>query len=145
MSVVVNFKRLAEDAKVPYQATMESAGYDLYAASREVCKSGETVKVHTGLCMEIPSGYFGGIFARSGLAVKSGIRPANCVAVIDADYRGEIIVPLHNDSNSDFLIEKGERIAQLIILPYLDVSFNEVDELNMTGRGVGGFGSTGKK
>ena len=101
--------------------------------------------VSTEIAIEIPFGNFGGIFARSGLASKQGLRPANCVGVIDSDYRGPVKVALHNDSNETREVEKGERIAQLVIIPYLPVSINVVDELSNTERGNGGFGSTGEK
>ena len=104
----------------------------------------ETEKIGTGLSVEIPEGYFGAIFARSGLASKNGIRPANCVGVCDCDYRGEYIVPLHNDTDEDYTVNHGDRIAQLIVLPYLTIEFNEVSDLTETSRGIQGFGSTGK-
>ena len=143
----VKVKRLNEKALLPYRGSASAAGYDLRACSDEpiVVKSGETAKIGTGLAFELPEGYFGGVFARSGLAVKQGLRPANCVAVIDSDYRGELIVPLHNDSNEPQTIEPNERIAQLVILPYLSVDFIEADELPETGRGAGGFGHTGTR
>ena len=108
-----------------------------------VIKPYGTMKIHTGLAMEIPRGYFGAIFARSGMATKRGLRPANCVGVIDSDYRGEIIVALRNDSDSEQVITSGERIAQIVIMPYLPIEFNEVNSLEDTERGDGGFGSTG--
>ena len=101
--------------------------------------------IGTGLAVEIPEGYFGAIFARSGLASKEGLRPANCVGVVDSDYRGEVKVALHNDTNELRTVQHGERIAQLVIMPYLPVEFNLVNELTDTDRGEGGFGSTGKK
>lgn len=104
----------------------------------------ETIKIPTGLAMELPEGTFGAIFARSGLATKEGLRPSNCTGVCDSDYRGEYIVALHNDSNMSRLINPGERIAQLIVLPYVPIEFKEVDKLSDTDRGFGGFGSTGK-
>ena len=106
-------------------------------------EAGQTTMIKTGLSIEIPDGYFGAVFARSGLASRAGLRPANCVGVIDSDYRGEVIVALHNDSDVTRQVEKGERIAQLVILPYLSVEFNEVEELSETERQAGGFGSTG--
>ena len=109
----------------------------------DVFVPGTTMKIGTGIAAEIPEGYFGAVFARSGLATKKGLRPANCVGVIDSDYRGEIIVALHNDSKEPQTIQAYERIAQIVILPYLDVSFEIVDELSDTERGEGGFGSTG--
>ena len=104
-----------------------------------------TALVGTGLAAAIPEGYFGGIFARSGLASKQGLRPANCVGVVDADYRGEIKVALHNDTDQPQKIADGERIAQLVVLPFLAVSFQVTDELDETERGAGGFGHTGRK
>lgn len=140
----MKIKLLNPDAVVPKRGTAYSAGYDIYATDETIIASGETALISTGIACEIPENYFGGVFARSGLSVKEGLRPANCVAVIDADYRGEIRVPLHNDSKQDRTITKGERIAQLVILPFLPVEFQVVDELSSTDRGTGGFGSTGK-
>lgn len=142
----VNIKRLNEDAKIPTRGSSESAGYDLYSCinSPVTIAAHSTVKIGTGLAIEIPDGYFGAVFARSGLATKQGLRPANCVGVCDSDYRGEYIVALHNDTDEAKLITPGERIAQLIVMPYLAVEFNEVNELSDTDRGEGGFGSTGK-
>ena len=108
-------------------------------------KSHSTAFIHTGVALEIPEGYAGLIYARSGLACKKGLAPANKVGVIDSDYRGEIMVALHNHSNEDLFVENGERIAQLVITPYITANFMEVSELNETGRGEGGFGSTGRK
>ena len=141
----MNIKLLNSLARVPVRGSQNAAGYDLYAATNEqiVIAPHETKKISTGLAMEIPEGTFGAIFARSGLATKNSLRPANCVGVIDSDYRGECIVALHNDSDRDRWIMPGERIAQLIILPYLSVDFNVVEELSDTERGSGGFGSTG--
>lgn len=141
----INIKKLTDTATLPSRGSEYAAGYDLYADVQEelVIKPHTTVKVGTGLAMEIPAGYFGGIFARSGLATKEGLRPANCVGVVDADYRGEIIVALHNDSDEERTIVPQERIAQIVILPFLGVTFNEVSELSETVRGAGGFGSTG--
>ena len=104
----------------------------------------ETVMIGTGLAMEIPQGYFGAIFARSGLACKSGLRPANCVGVVDSDYRGEFIIAVHNDTDAERVVAGGERVAQMVVMPYLSVEFDEVDELDETERGEGGFGSTGR-
>ena len=103
-----------------------------------------TEKIGTGLAIAVPEGYFGAIFARSGLATKQGLRPANCVGVADSDYRGEYIVALHNDSDTEQVVGCNERIAQLVIMPYLAVEFEETDNLSETERGAGGFGSTGK-
>lgn len=145
----VNIKKLNKGAVVPTSGSKFAAGYDLYAVADESgnieIHPSETVKIKTGLAMEIPEGYFGAVFARSGLATKRGLRPANCVGVIDSDYRGEVIVALKNDSGGLQVIQDGERVAQLVIIPYLPVEFNEVDTLNDTDRGDGGFGSTGIK
>ena len=134
----INIKKLDADAVLPTRGSSQAAGYDLYAKSSEdtVIPPHKTVMVGTGLAMEIPEGYFGAIFARSGLASKQGLRPANCVGVVDSDYRGEFMIALHNDK---------ERIAQMVVMPYLSVEFEEVEELNETERGEGGFGSTGRK
>lgn len=142
--MLVQLKKLRDDATVPTRGSEKAAGYDLYSAEELKVAPGETVKVGTGIAVAIPDGNFGGIYARSGLATKEGLRPANCVGVIDSDYRGEIIVALHNDSAVERLIEKGERIAQLVIQPYLSVEFETVDELDETERGDGGFGHSGK-
>lgn len=141
----INIKLLNEFAKVPTRGSTQAAGYDLYAATNypiEI-RPHETVKVPIGIAVEIPEGYFGGICARSGLATKQGLREANPIGVIDSDYRGEVIVALHNDTTSIQRIGAGERIAQLIIMPYLNVDFNIVNELTNTDRGSNGFGSTG--
>lgn len=145
--VTINIKKLNKAAKTPLRGSNESAGYDLYANTRDIIEiqPHETVKIGTGIAMEIPDGYFGGIFARSGLATKEGLRPPQGVAVIDADYRGEIIVPIHNDTNTVRFVNPDERIAQLVVIPFLPVAFNEVEKLNTTSRGAGGFGSTGSK
>lgn len=143
----VEVKRLSETAVLPVRGSEQAAGYDLCADISEniTIAPGETVKVGTGLAFAIPEGYFGGIFARSGLSTKKGLRPANCTGVVDSDYRGSVIVALHNDSAETRTIEPGERIAQLILLPYLAAEFDEVQELDETARGEGGFGSTGMK
>ena len=142
----MNYKKLNEFAKEPTRGSEYAAGYDLYAATDTeiMIQPHETVKVGTGLAMEIPEGTFGAIFARSGLATKQGLRPANCVGVVDADYRGEVIVAVHNDSNETQTIQAGDRIAQLVIMPFTPITFEEVNELSETIRGEGGFGSTGK-
>ena len=106
---------------------------------------GETHFIKTGIAMEVPVGYAGLIYARSGLACKKGLAPANKVGVVDSDYRGEIMVALHNHSNESVVVESGERIAQFVITPYIVAAFNQVDELEDTVRGEGGFGSTGRK
>ena len=142
----IEIKKLNENAVIPTRGSQQAAGYDLYAATTEpiTIKPHETVKVGTGLAIAVPDGYFGAIFARSGLAAKQGLRPANCVGVADSDYRGEYIVALHNDTDAERTIEPKERIAQLVVMPYLAVEFEEKDELSETARGEGGFGSTGQ-
>ena len=143
----VEVKKLSDTAQLPVRGSEQAAGYDLCADIAEQLEiaPGETAKVTTGLAFAIPEGYFGGIFARSGLSTKKGLRPANCSGVVDSDYRGPVIVALHNDSTQTRVIEPGERIAQLILLPYLAAEFDEVEELDETDRGCGGFGSTGTK
>lgn len=140
-------KKLDERAVLPTYGSEFSAGADLYAVADEeiVILPGETKLVHTGLAMEIPEGYAGLIYARSGLASKRGLAPANKVGVVDADYRGEVMVALHNHSNAPQKIAPSERIAQLVVTPFLKASFELADELGETVRGVGGFGSTGTK
>lgn len=144
---VVNAVIDDDTAQLPKRADSHSAGYDLYAHIGDMeefgIMPGETLMIGTGVHVEIPDGYFGGIFARSGLASKKGLRPANCVGVIDESFRGEIKVALHNDSKEMQVIKDGERIAQLVIIPYATVIFNQVDELKKTERGENGFGSTG--
>ena len=141
----INIKLLNENAKVPTRGSEYAAGYDLYAATDydiEIAPH-STIKIGTGISVELPNGTFGAIFARSGLATKKGLRPANCVGVCDSDYRGEYIVPMHNDTDEVMTIASGERIAQLIVMPFVGIEFNIVDELTETKRGDGGFGSTG--
>ena len=142
----VKVKKLTETSKLPTRGSVFSAGFDLYADNNVdiTIHPHETRKIGTGLALEIPDGYYGAIFARSGLATKEGLRPANCVGICDSDYRGEYIVAIHNDRNEDRVIEPKERIAQLIIMQYPHITFEEVDELSDTSRGEGGFGSTGK-
>lgn len=144
----VNFKKLDKNAHAPTYGSEYAAGADIYALTNgETVKfaPGETKMIHTGLAMEIPDGYAGLIYARSGIASKRGLAPANKVGVVDSDYRGEFMVSLHNHSESEQEIADGERIAQLVITPFLKADFNECDELSDTKRGSGGFGSTGKK
>ena len=144
----IKIQKLREGARVPARGSAFAAGYDLYAAPAEnaavTIAPHSTAMIGTGLAAAIPAGYFGGIFARSGLASKQGLRPANCVGVIDADYRGECTVALHNDTDAPRTILPGERIAQLVILPFLAAEFAEAEALPETERGTGGFGSTGK-
>ena len=147
MKATVRFKKLDPRAVVPTYGTPYAAGADLYAmadAPIEIAP-GQTVLVHTGIALEIPEGYAGLIYARSGLAAKRGLAPANKVGVIDADYRGEIMVALYNHSPIPQTVESGERIAQLVIAPFLQAAFEECDDLSNTQRGEGGFGSTGTK
>ena len=143
----VNVKKLKEEAIVPTYGTDFAAGADLYACLDEavIIAPGENYLVKTGIAMEIPAGYAGLVYARSGLATKKGLAPANKVGVIDADYRGEIMVPLHNHSKVDAVIEPNERIAQMILTPFLTAQYTVVDELSDTDRGESGFGSTGRK
>lgn len=141
----IQMKVLNNMAITPSRGSEQAAGYDLYAAIPHavVIKPHTTEKIGTGLAFALPDNTFGGIFARSGLATKKGLRPANCVGVCDSDYRGEYIVALHNDSDEDRIVEPGERIAQFVLLPYIPMTFEEVDELDETKRGTGGFNSTG--
>ena len=140
-------KKLNEKAILPTYGSEFSAGADLYALCDEdiLFLPGETKFVHTGLAMEIPEGYAGLIYARSGLACKRGLAPANKVGVVDADYRGEVMVALHNHSDAVQRISAGERIAQLVVAPFLKAEFEESESLSDTVRGEGGFGSTGRK
>ena len=146
MNTTVKFVKLRDGAIAPSHGSSLSAGFDLHACLSELeeIKPHETVKIGTGLAIQPPTGYFGAIFARSGLATKNGLRPANCVGVCDEDYTGEYIVAIHNDTDDNQIIKNGDRIAQLVFLPYLNVEFNEVDSLDETDRGSGGFGSTGR-
>ena len=144
----VSVKRLSETAKLPTRATADSAGFDLYVDLEGLdfvaIMPNTSVMLRTGISMAIPKGYFGGVFARSGLASREGLRPPNCVGVIDSDYRGNIGVGLYNDSDEVRFISHGQRVAQLIIIPCPDVTLDEVEELPETERGAGGFGSTGR-
>ena len=137
-------KRLYEEALLPTKATEGSAAFDLYAYTEAPLEPGETFKYKTGIALEIPEGKVGLIFPRSGLSTKFGIRLSNCVGVIDSDYRGEIIVALHNDSYESYMIYRGDRIAQLMIADIPKIEIEEVAELSDTKRGIGGFGSSGK-
>ncbi len=145
--VKVKIKKLNTLAKLPTRGSKYAAGYDLYAATDYIIDIAphSTVKIGTGLSFELPPGTFAAIFARSGIATKRGLRPANCTGIIDADYRGEVIVALHNDTDEIQSIEPGERIAQMILLPFIEMNFEEVDKLSDTNRGNGGFGSSGRK
>ena len=142
----INIKRLSETARLPERGSEYAAGYDLFAdldGDVEIPPH-TTYMVNTGVSMEIPEGYWGGVFARSGLSAKENLRPANCVGVVDADYRGPICVALHNDGDVVRTITPGQKIAQMVVVPFLSVEFEEVAELSETVRGAGGFGSTGK-
>lgn len=142
--VGIQIQKLTQTAKLPFHGSDAAAGYDLYADQDCVINPGESIKVSTGIAMAIPDGYWGGIYARSGLATKQGLRPSNCTGVIDPDYRGQIIVALYNDSQTRRIIHKGDKIAQMIISPFLYWQIKEVKKLDDTDRGSGGFGSTGK-
>ena len=143
----VKVKRLTKTAVIPEKGSKYSAGFDLSADinSDMIIFPHTTVKIPTGLSFELPEGYFGAIYARSGLATKQGLRPANAVGVADSDYRGEYMVALYNDSNETRIVEPGQRIAQLVIQTYLDCNLVDSAELSETERGDGGFGSTGIK
>ena len=143
----VRIKKLNDRARIPTYGTEFSAGADLYNMEENdvTIKPHETVMIPLGFAIEIPAGYAGLVFARSGLASKRGVAPANKVGVIDSDYRGECMVALHNHTEKEVTVEGGERIAQLCIVPYLKAEFEESAELSDTERGGGGFGSTGKK
>ena len=145
--LTVAVKKLDERAVLPAYGSAAAAGADLCACMEQAVNilPGQTVFIGTGLAVELPEGYAGLIYARSGLAAKKGLAPANKVGVIDSDYRGEIIIALHNHSAENALIEPGERVAQLVITPYFTAVFQETDELNSSIRGGGGFGSTGRK
>lgn len=147
MTAQVKIKKLSEKATVPTYGSPYSAGADLYACedSTVTINPHETVLVHTGLSFEIPEGFAGFIHARSGLATKKGLAPANKVGIIDADYRGEVMVSLHNHTNIPQSVEPGERVAQMVIAPFLKADFIESEALSDTERGTGGFGSTGTK
>lgn len=145
---IIDIETVDDSCKMPTRGSEDAAGYDLYAhldVDEIAIMPHSTVKIGTGIKMSIPAGYFGAVFARSGLASKNGLRPANAVGVIDADYRGEVIVALHNDTNDYQTIKNNDRIAQIVIMPFLQVEFNKVDKLDATDRGDGGFGSTGTK
>lgn len=145
--VNIKIKKLYEDSVIPTKGSAKAAGFDLYAhlehTDHVVIQPHTTVMIGTGVAIAIPDWYWGGIFARSGLATKQGLRPANCTGVIDPDYRGEVIVALHNDFNSARIVKHGDRIGQLVIVPYPDVLYDVVDELDETSRADGGFGHTG--
>lgn len=141
----VSIKLLNDNAIVPMYATDGSAGADIFAAQSAYVDVGHTVFISTGIALAIPAGYVGLIYARSGMACKRGLAPANCVGVLDSDFRGEIKVALHNHGSEPQSIQAGDRIAQLVIQPCSQVSFNVTDTLADTARGAGGFGSTGSR
>ena len=141
----VNVKKLSENAKLPAYGSEYAAGADLYAAEPVCIAPGETAFVHTGIAVELPAGTVGLVYARSGLACKQDLAPANKVGVIDCDYRGEVMVALHNHGRETRSVERGDRIAQLVIAPYYTAQFAEAEELSETVRGAGGFGSTGSR
>ena len=140
----MKYMKLDERAVTPTYGSSEAAGADLYALDDTIIYSGGTKLIHTGIAVEIPQGYVGLVYARSGLASKRGIAPANKVGVIDSDYRGEIMVSLYNQSENTQNINRGERVAQLVITPYIQVEYELSDALTSTKRDTGGFGSTGK-
>lgn len=145
--IEIKVKKLYDDTILPTCGSSMAAGHDLYAhlgdVSHIVIAPHKTYKVGTGVAVAIPEGYWGGVFARSGIATKLGLRPANAVGVIDPDYRGEVVVALHNDSEIPRAVNNGDRIAQLLVSPYLQFSTAVVNELDETERGEGGFGHTG--
>lgn len=142
----IKTKILKENAKLPFKATEGSAGADLYACvdNEIVLKPNERKLIPIGIAVEIPMGYGGFVFPRSSVASKFGVSLANCVGVVDSDYRGELLVPLINHSNEDYIIKNGDRIAQLVIIPVENADYEISDVLSDTARGEGGFGSTGK-
>lgn len=142
----MKFKKLTQTAKAPTRGSNYAAGYDLSAdvGSNVIIAPHTTIKIGTGIAVELPENTFGAIYARSGIASKEGLRPANCTGVVDEDYRGELVVALHNDSDVMRIVEPGERIAQFVVQPYVSVEFEEAETLSTTVRGVDGFGSTGK-
>ena len=141
----IRFQKTDPQAHIPTYGSASAAGADLYALTEKEIEisAHETILIHTGIIVEIPDGYVGLVCARSGLATKRGLAPANKVGVIDSDYRGEIMVALHNHTDTPQTIRNGERVAQLVIIPYLTAKFTETDTLSVTERGTGGFGSTG--
>ena len=144
----IDFVKLSSTAQAPTRGSAQAAGYDLHAdlgcLPHVMIAPGEVRKISTGIAIALPENTFGALFARSGMATKQGLAPANKVGVIDSDYRGPVIVAIRNESDQMQVINHGERIAQLVVLPYLPVTYNEVDTIGTTMRGEGGFGSTGK-
>lgn len=149
MILLIKVKKISPDATIPTQGTPISAGYDLYATNIKNEEGiqvypGKTERICTGIAIEIPEGFVGLVFSRSGMAFKRGLRLANCVAVIDPDFRGEIICGIYNDSSKPRDIKNGDRIAQLVVVPFINLTFLPVAELSNTYRNSGGFGSTGR-
>ncbi len=140
----MNIMKKNKNAITPTYGTKESAGMDMYSVADVDITPGEMVMVPTGICMEIPSGYFGAVYPRSGIATKRGLRLANCVGVIDADYRGEVMIPLYNDSAVVQHVSAGERVAQMVIQSFAHAELVAVESLSETARGAGGFGHTGR-
>ena len=142
---LIKYTKLNEYAQEPTRGSAAAAGYDLYAAISDsvTIPAHSTVKIGTGLAFALPDNTFAAIFARSGLATKQGLRPANCVGVCDSDYRGKYIVAVNNKKKKKKVIEPNERIAQMVLMPYIPMMFEEVESLDETERGEGGFGSTG--
>lgn len=147
--IEIKIKRLTETAKMPTKAHESDACFDLYLDSpnknKIIIRPGETVKLHSGIATEIPIGYFVAIFPRSGLGINKNLRLPNCTGIIDADYRGEWVIAIINDSDEERVLYHGDRLCQFAVLPVLDTVLKEVDELNETERGAGGLGSTGVK
>lgn len=148
METKIKYKVIKDGAITPTRATEGSVGYDVYALLENeptgvIIEPHENKLIRLGFALEIPNGIGGFLFARSGLASRKGLRPSNCVGVIDSDYRGEVMVSLRNDTNEPMVVNHGERIAQLAFLPYYTVDFDENGEIDKTSRGTGGFGSTG--
>ena len=147
MNTIVKLKKLTPNAIIPTYGTAQSAGADLYSGMEQpvTIEPGKAEFIHTGIAIAIPEGLVGLVYARSGMACKKGIAPANKVGVIDADYRGEIMVALYNHGNEAVTVEPGDRIAQLVLTPFITAAFDQTDSLDETDRGNGGFGSTGTK
>lgn len=142
----IHVKKLNESAQLPVYGSQYAAGADLYACEENPVEigAGQTAFIHTGIAVELPEGTVGLVYARSGLACKQDLAPANKVGVVDCDYRGEIIVALHNHGAQTRVVKTGDRIAQFVVTPYVTACYEEAAELSKTVRGEGGFGSTGK-
>lgn len=145
-TIHIKYTKIRTDAVEPSRGSSDAAGYDLYIPLKEneiIIPPHQTVKIDIGISVALPDRTFGGIFARSGLATKQGLRPANCVGVVDSDYRGSIVVALYNDTDKEQVLKGGDRIAQLIAIPYIPLTFELTDSLDDTQRGSNAFGSTG--